>query len=80
MNYKQFNKDILNFYVERANSAFCNLAIDEYDIKDLVPELPIFGELKQNWSNLLEKTDNIPQYFEFPLVIHLDLSANQIIA
>lgn len=63
MNYTYFNKEVLEFYVERRNTSFCNLAIDEFDVSDIVVNLPFFEELKRDWNKLLEAIDDIPQYF-----------------
>ncbi len=63
MQYVNFNKKILNKYIERSNSRFINLAFDEYDIEDICDELPIFKELQSNWNKLLEIINDEPQYF-----------------
>lgn len=63
MNYTDFNKAVLKFYVERSNTSFCNLAIDEYDVNNIPIDLPFFEELQRNWNKLLETIDDIPQYF-----------------
>jgi hypothetical protein len=62
MSYVDFNKSVLEFYTERANSSFCNLAIDDNDVKNIIGDLPFFTELQQDWNLLLESLDDIPQY------------------
>jgi hypothetical protein len=63
MTYNEFNNAILDFYVKRANSSFCNLSIDDNDIIGINGKVEVFDELKNNWSKLLENIDEIPQYF-----------------
>jgi hypothetical protein len=63
MIYVDFNKSVLEFYIERANSSFCNLAIDDIDVKSIIEDLSFFKELQQDWYLLLESVDDIPQYF-----------------
>jgi hypothetical protein len=63
MTYNDFNNAILDLYVKRATCSFCNLSIDEYDVKSIIEELPKFEELKSNWNSLLGSIDDSPQYF-----------------
>lgn len=65
MDYKEFNNKILNYYISRSTSTFCNLSIDRTDLEKLIPvgQIKLFEELKSCWNNLLEEVEGTPQYF-----------------
>jgi hypothetical protein len=65
MNYHQFNKKILDYYISRSTSSFITLSIDRSDLEKIIPikKIDSFDELKNCWNYLLKEIENIPQYF-----------------
>jgi hypothetical protein len=65
MDYNEFNNKILDYYISRSSSTFCNLSMDWAELERIIPvaHIKLFDELKFCWNNLLEEIENIPQYF-----------------
>lgn len=65
MDYSEFNNKILEYYISRSSSSFCNLSMDRTELEKIIPvaHIKLFDELKFCWNNLLEEAENIPQYF-----------------
>lgn len=65
MQYREFNRQVLDFYLARANSAFCPLSVDKGEIEALtsIHAITEFDELASDWNKLLDTAEDIPQYF-----------------
>lgn len=65
MRYSEFNKKVLDYYLSRSSSFFCNLAIDETQLSSIISlgKIKEFDILKLSWEPLLNKREGVPQYF-----------------
>jgi hypothetical protein len=65
MTYLEFNSKILEFYLNKATSTYCDLSIDRQEMQSIAPSqiLDGFSNLKNDWSNLLYSQRNPPRYF-----------------
>jgi hypothetical protein len=65
MDYQEFNRKILEYYIVNSTSVFCSLTIDKEIIETIIPlnSITEFVELKSSWQQLLLRVNEIPQYF-----------------
>lgn len=65
LNYSEFNKKILEFYLDRATTEFINLSIDDHEFSSLFPNFQIQDIISQLifWNRLLHSSNTFPQYF-----------------
>lgn len=65
MTYQEFNLKILEFYLVRSTSTYCNLAIDAMELQSIVSPATLgdFDILKNDWGGLINTQQEPPQYF-----------------
>jgi hypothetical protein len=65
MTYQEFNLKVLEFYLARSTSAFCNLSIDSRELQSIISPVTFgnFSILRNDWSSLVNARNKPPQYF-----------------
>lgn len=65
MTYREFNENVLRFYLERAKTSLLTFAIDSAEFSSIVNTADIrsFEILKGSWAVLINSQPSIPLYF-----------------